>query len=98
MEREENRFYAWSLPGCPVRMHLRMGGIAEADMPAGGEGLLPGRVESRTTEIARLVPANGRRVAKLLNSPSSRWWDTTASAACNLLCSMKTTEPWFVHS
>jgi hypothetical protein len=65
-ERKDNPFYAWSFPGCPVRVHLRLGAIAEADMSTGGEGLLLGRVESRTTEVARLVPANGGTVAAVV--------------------------------
>jgi hypothetical protein len=33
-ERKENLFYAWAFPGCPVRVHLRLEAIAEANMSA----------------------------------------------------------------
>jgi uncharacterized SAM-binding protein YcdF (DUF218 family) len=61
-------FYAWSFPGAPVRVRLRLGALEERgkEIAAPGTGILLGRAAGdRTTEVIRLLPAQNGDISAL---------------------------------
>ncbi len=61
-------FYAWSFPGAPVRVRLRLGALEERrkEIAAPGTGILLGRAAGdRTTEVIGLLPAQNGDIGAL---------------------------------
>lgn len=68
------RFYVWSFPGCPVRVHLSLSAVAEfeSEIPAAGDGVLFGQVDRNAVAVTGFAAARGRTLSELARDGDGR--------------------------